>query len=183
MLNNMKTPQNTIKYFIGLLTVIAFRLIPHPPNFEPIMSTMMPFSKKWGWLSGMVFSLLAILSFDILTGTLGVWSLVTASTYALLGIFAGLYLKNKENKVRYYVQFSIVATIVYDAITGIGIGMLFFNQTFITTFTGQIPFTLYHLSGNIVLSVVVSPLLYKWVIANPEPETRQIINRLSLALR
>jgi uncharacterized membrane protein len=179
----MKTPQNTGKYFIGLFTVIAFRLIPHPPNIEPIMSTMMPFSKKWGWVSGMAFSLLAILSFDILTGTLGIWSLVTASTYALLGIFAGLYLKNKENKIRYYVQFSIIATIVYDAITGIGIGMLFFNQTFLATFMGQIPFTLYHLSGNIILSIVVSPLLYKWVIVNPKLETQQIINWASFAFR
>ena len=183
LLKNMKTPQNTIKYFIGLLVVIALRLIPHPPNVEPIMSTMMPFSKKWGWLSGMVFSFLAILSFDILTGTLGVWSLVTASTYALLGIFAGIYLKNKENKIRYYVGFSIVATIIYDAITGIGIGMLFFNQSFIITFTGQIPFTIYHLMGNIVLSSIVSPVLYKWVIANPKLETQQVLNRVAFAFR
>lgn len=179
----MKTPQNTIKYVIGLLTVIALRLIPHPPNVEPIMSTMMPFSKKWGWLSGMAFCLLAILGFDIITGTLGVWSLVTAGTYASLGALAGLYLKNKENKIRYYVGFSIAATIIYDAITGIGIGMLFFNQPFIETLTGQIPFTLYHLGGNIVLSGIVSPLLYKWVITNPKLETRHIIDRIAFGFR
>jgi uncharacterized membrane protein len=179
----MKIPQNTVKYVIGLLTVIALRLVPHPPNVEPIMSTMMPFSKKWGWLSGMVFCLLAILVFDLLTGTLGVWTLVTAVTYAMLGVFAGLYLKNKENKIRYYVGFSIVATIVYDAITGIGMGMLLFNQPFMETLTGQIPFTLYHLGGNIVLSMVVSPLLYKWVIANPKLETRQIISRMAFGFR
>ncbi len=179
----MKTPPNIIKYFIGLLTVIALRLLPHPPNIEPIMSTMMPFSKKWGWLSGMIFCLLAILSFDILTGTLGIWSLVTAGTYALLGIAAGLYLKNKKNKIIYYVGFSIVGTIIYDAITGIGTGMLFFNQSFMTTFMGQIPFTLYHLTGNIVLSSVVSPLLYKWVIINPKLETRQVLNKIALGFK
>lgn len=179
----MKTPQNTIKYVIGLLTVIGLRLLPHPPNVEPIMSTMMPFSKKWGWLSGMIFGLLAILSFDILTGTLGVWSLVTAGTYALLGAFAGLYLKNTENKIRYYVGFSIIATIIYDAITGIGIGMLFFDQSFIVTFTGQIPFTLYHLGGNIVLSSVVSPLLYRWVITNPRLETRYVLNKIAFGYK
>jgi len=179
----MKTPQNTIKYIFGLLTVIGLRLLPHPPNVEPIMSTMMPFSKKWGWLSGMIFSLLAILSYDIMTGALGIWSLVTAGTYALLGVFAGLYLKNKENKIRYYVGFSIIATIVYDAITGIGIGMLFFDQPFATTFIGQIPFTLYHLGGNIVLSSVVSPLLYKWIITNQKLETQQIVNRIALGFK
>jgi uncharacterized membrane protein len=179
----MKIPQNTIKYAIGLLTVIGLRLLPHPPNVEPIMSTMMPFSKKWGWLSGMIFGLLAILSFDLLTNTLGIWSLVTAGTYALLGIFAGLYLKNKENKIRYYVAFSIIATIIYDAITGIGIGMLFFNQSFITTFTGQIPFTLYHLGGNIVLSSIVSPILYKWVINNSQLETQHVLNKIAFELK
>ena len=48
-MKNLKVPQNFIKYLIGLFTVIALRLIPHPPNVEPIMSTMMPFSKRWGW--------------------------------------------------------------------------------------------------------------------------------------
>ncbi len=179
----MKTPPNIIKYFIGLLTVIALRLLPHPPNVEPIMSSMMPFSKKWGWLSGMIFCLLAILSFDILTGTLGIWSMVTAGTYALLGVCAGLYLKKKKNKIIYYVGFSIVGTIIYDAITGIGIGMLFFSQSFMVTFMGQIPFTLYHLAGNIVLSIVVSPLLYKWVITNPKLETQQVLNKIALGFK
>ncbi|MDX9970391.1 MAG: hypothetical protein RBS56_00585 [Candidatus Gracilibacteria bacterium] len=179
----MKTPQNTIKYLIGLATVLALRLLPHPPNVEPIMSTMMPFSKKWGPLSGMVFCLLAIFSFDLLTGTLGIWSLVTAATYALLGGLAGLYLKNKENKIKYYVGLSIVSTIIYDAITGIGIGMVFFNQSFITTFTGQIPFTLYHLLGNIVLSAIVSPLLYTWVITNPKLENSFVLNKIAFGIK
>ncbi len=179
----MKTPQNTLKYLIGLSTVIILRLLPHPPNVEPIMSTMMPFSKKWGWLSGMAFGFMAIFSFDIITGTLGVWSLVTATTYALIGVFAGLYLKNKENKIKYYVGFSIVATIVYDAITGIGIGMAFFDQSFMATFTGQIPFTMYHLLGNIVLSCTLSPLLYKWIIANPKLETTQVLNKIAFGVK
>lgn len=176
----MKIPQNPIKYLLGLLIVITLRLLPHPPNVEPIMSTMMPFSKKWGWFSGMFFCFLAILTYDLLTGTLGVWSLVTSATYALLGILASLYLKNKENKSKYYIGFSVVATLLYDAITGIGIGTLFFHQPFMTTLVGQIPFTLYHLAGNIVLSGLISPMLYKWVISNPKLETRQILNRLAL---
>jgi len=179
----MKTPKNILKYAIGLITIIALRLLPHPPNVEPIMSTMMPFSKKWGWASGMIFCLLAVFSYDLLTGTLGVWSLVTAGTYALLGAAAGLYFKNKTNKVSHYVGFAIVATIIYDAITGIGTGMLLFHQSFMVTFIGQIPFTLYHLAGNIVLSGLLSPLLYKWVITNPKLETQQIFNRVTLAFK
>jgi len=179
----MKTPKNIVKYLIGLLVIIALRLLPHPPNVEPIMSSMMPFSKRWGWLSGMVFCLLAVFSYDLLTGTLGVWSLMTAGTYALLGAAAGLYFKNKSDKVGHYIGFAVVATLIYDAITGIGTGMLFFHQPFMTTLVGQIPFTLYHLAGNIVLSGLLSPSLYKWVITNSNLETQQVFNRVALAFK
>ena len=83
----------------------------------------------------------------------------------------------------YYVGFSIVGTIIYDLITGIGIGTVFFHQSFITTLIGQIPFTLYHLGGNIVLSCVVSPLLYKWVVINPKLETKQVLNKIVFGFR
>lgn len=175
----MKTPQNIIKYLVWLLIVVVIRLLPHFPNVEPIMATMMPFSKKWGWVSGMIFCLIAILSFDLITGTLGVWSILTAGTYTLLGISAGIYFKNKENKIKYYLIFAIIGTIVYDAITGIGTWMIFFNQPFMTTFIGQIPFTLYHLAWNIVFSIIISPLLYRWVIINPKFETKYILNKIA----
>ena len=176
----MKITKNIIKYLIGLVTVIGLRLVPHPPNVEPIMSTMMPFSKKWGWLSGVIFCLLSVLTYDVLTNTVGIWSLMTAGTYAALGAFSGLYFKKRESNVKNYITFSVIATLIFDAITGIGTGMLFFNQSFLVTFTGQIPFTLYHLGGNIVLSAIISPLLYKWVITNPELDTNKVINRIVL---
>lgn len=177
----MRTPQNLLKYLIGLLMVITFRLVPHPPNVEPIMATMMPFSKKWGWASGMLFALLAIISFDLITGTFGSWTLITAGTYAALGVAAGLFLKNRESNLRHYVIFAVAGTLVYDAITGIGMGVFMFHMPLMTTLTGQIPFTIYHLTGNIVLASVVSPLLYKWVIANPKLETAYINQRIALA--
>ena len=172
----MKTPKNIVKYIIGLVMVLFLRITPHPPNVEGIMTTMMPFSKKWGWLSGMVFALLAILIFDVVTGTLGVWSIMTAGTYGLIGVLSGLFFKRRKSSVGNYVGFAIVATIIYDAITGIGTGMLFFNQSFMVTFIGQIPFTLYHLGGNIVFAAIISPLLYKWVITNPKLETQNVLS-------
>ncbi len=159
---------HSITYAIGLLVVLAVRLAPHPPNVEPIMATMMPFAKRGGWFSGMLFCLLAILGFDFLTGTLGIWSLVTAGTYAFLGIVAGFALKGNDNKIRHYVLFAILGTLFYDAVTGIGMGMLLFDQPFLPTVLGQIPFTLWHLSGNMVLSIVLSPALYRWVVSNPK---------------
>ena len=131
-----------------------------------------------GKLAGLFFTLLAILSFDLITGTLGVWSIMTAGTYAILGIAAGFYFKNKENKARYYIGFSVVGTLIYDAITGIGTGMLFFKQSFMLTLMGQIPFTLYHLAGNIAFAAIISPLLYKWVLDNPQLETQPVLDKV-----
>ncbi len=174
--------RNAIKYLAGLLTVILLRLVPHPPNVEPIMSTMMPFSKKWGWKAGALFSLLAILSFDIITRTLGMWTLMTAGTYTALGIAAGLYFKKRKGSIRNYVGFAVIGTLIYDGITGIGTGMLFFNQSFLVTLAGQIPFTLYHLGGNIAFAIIISPLLYRWVVDNPQMETQPVLNRLRAAV-
>jgi hypothetical protein len=179
----MQIPQNISKYGIGLAVVVALRLLPHPPNVEPIMATMLPFAKKWGALSGMTFSLIAILGYDLLTGTLGPWSAVTAGTYAMLGVVAGLYLTSRASKVKYYLGVSIVGTIVYDAITGIGMGVLLFNQSLGVTVLGQIPFTLYHLAGNIVLAGIVSPALYRWVITNPVFETQRVVSKLRTLAR
>ncbi|MCA9371836.1 hypothetical protein KC726_02965 [Candidatus Woesebacteria bacterium] len=173
--------KNTIKYIIGLTIIVALRLIPHPPNTEPIMTTMMPFSRKWGKWSGLVFGVLAIIAYDFLTQTLGVWTLITATSYGLLGLLAGIYFsKQKGNNVWGYVTFAVVGTLLYDAFTGFTIGPLFFYQSFSEAFFGQIPFTLYHLSGNVVLSFILSPLIYQWVIANPKLETNYIMQKLAL---
>lgn len=172
-----KVKKGLVKFFIGLTIVISLRFVPHPPNVEPIMSTMMPFAKKWGRFAGLLFAVTAILAFDIITGTLGVWSIMTAGTYGLLGLLAGRYFITRRKRI-HYVSFAVVGTIIYDAITGIGTGMLFFNQTFMATFIGQIPFTLYHLSGNVVLAAFISPLLYKWVISNPRLETQVVSHKI-----
>ncbi|MBN1385768.1 hypothetical protein JW968_02195 [Candidatus Woesearchaeota archaeon] len=170
--------KNLAKYVIGLLTVLLLRLMPHPPNVEPIMATMMPFAKRWGWMSGLVFTSLAMLLFDLITRTIGVWSILTIGTYCLISSCAGIYLKQRENKIRYYVGFAIIGTIIYDAITGIGTGMIFFNQSFMDTLIGQIHFTLYHLAGNVLLSATLSPLLYKWALDNPNLETEAIMAKI-----
>ena len=92
-----------------------------------------------------------------------------------------LYLSKKKSKARYYISYSVVATLVYDAVTGIGIGMLFFHQTFMVTFLGQIPFTALHLAGNIVFAGLLSPLIYKWVIENKNLETTAVYSKVKNA--
>lgn len=182
----MKSPlmkiNNAVKYAIGIIVVFLIRLIPFRiPNIEPMMATIMPFAKKFKALSGFVFGFFSIVVYDIFTSGIGVWTWVTAVMYGLVGVFASLYLEKKKNKARYYIGYSVVATLVYDAVTGIGIGMLFFHQTFMVTFLGQIPFTALHLAGNIAFAGLLSPLIYKWVIENKNLETTAVYNKVKNA--
>lgn len=174
----MKRPNNILKYVIGLVFALLLRVMPHPPNVEPITASLMPYSKKWGIIGGVVFSVLAVLVFDLVTGTLGVWSIMTVGSFMLLAVLAGLYFNKKRGKWYHYTGFAVVATLIYDAITGIGTGVLFFGQSYSVTLMGQIPFTLYHLAGNVVLSALVSPLLYRWVVNNENLELDVLLKKV-----
>ncbi len=176
---------NWIKYCIGWLVCLLIRLIPFRaimlPNIEPVMGTIMPFAKKFKWLSGFVFGFLSIVIYDIITQKVGSWTWITAVMYGLIGVGAGFYLQNKKNKIRYYVGYSIVATLIYDAITGIVMGHYLWNMEWSVAFFGQIPFTLYHLGGNIVFAAFLSPAIYRWVVDNKNLETTNVVQKVKHA--
>ncbi len=149
-----------IATIIGIVGIIGLRFLPHPPNMEPIMGSMMPFAKRCGWLFGALMSFASIFLYDVISGTLGIWSYATAITYALLGVAAGVYFKNIESGVLQYVGFAIVGTLFYDIITGVFLGpVLFGGMTYTEAFMGQIPFTLWHVLGNILLAATLSPAI------------------------
>ncbi|MBI2623147.1 MAG: hypothetical protein HYW65_01045 [Candidatus Liptonbacteria bacterium] len=152
------------KYGAALLGCLAVRLLPwRAPNVEPILATAMPFAKRGGAMSGFLFGAASIFLFDIVTGTAGVWSLITASSYGLVGAGAYLFLRNRESSRASYFAYAIIGTLVYDALTGLTVGPLFFGQSFVAAVAGQIPFTMLHLLGNTVFAVTVSPLVYAWI--------------------
>lgn len=169
--------KDIFKYMISFVVVLFFRIVPHPPNVEGITSTLMPFSKKWGWIGGIIFGVFSVLVFDLITGTIGMWTISTAGMYALIAVLASYYLK-RRNRIIHYVGFSVFATLLYDAVTGVIFGTLVFGQPFMMTLMGQIPFTLYHLAGNVVLAGVLSPLLYRWVMDNPEMDRDRLLSRV-----
>ncbi len=172
-------PKDLFKYLAGIILVTIFRFIPRPPNFQPVMATMLPFSKQGGSSGGVLFGVLAVIIFDLSTGLIGSWTLVTAGTYALIGFAAGLYFKNRESKIRHYLVFSIMATVFYDLITGPVTGVLLFQQTFWFSLSGQIPFTLSHLAGNMILSCLLSPLVYRWISTNSLFEPAKVMTLFS----
>lgn len=176
----------SIKLIAGWLIIFMVRLIPfRPPNVEPIMSTLMPFSKKYGLTSGFIFAFLSIVIFDLAVTQVGIWTFVTAITYGFAGLASGIYFKNRENKTIEYLKFSLVSTLVYDAVTGPGMTYLFVGHSmnFEMAIIGQIPFTVLHLLSNGILAVTLSPAIYHWVVSNPKLETSVLFNNFAFAKR
>ena len=156
--------KSSIKYIITFLAVIAFRLMPfRAPNVEPLMAVIMPLGKIYGGIMAFMFGFLSIVLFDSVTSGLGIWTLVTALAYGLLGLGANYFFKNRSGW-KNYALYAVVATIFYDAVTGLTIGPLFFHQSFIISLVGQIPFTLLHLIGNVSFAIVLSPMIEKWFV-------------------
>ena len=136
----------------------------------------MPFSKKYGGLVGFSFAFLSIVLYDLITAKLGMWTFVTAGTYGVLGLWAYFFFRNRKMQKLNYVKFAIIGTLFFDAVTGLSIGPLFFGQSFSEAFFGQIPFTAMHLLGNVSFAIILSPLIYRFIIDNKKFEYPNIIN-------
>lgn len=163
--------RNWFKFVLGFVVCFLIRLIPfRPPNIEPILATQMPFSKAYGGLVGFSFAFFSMFLFDLITGNTGIWTLITASVYGFLGLWAAFFFKKKQSSAWNYAKFAVVGTIVFDAVTGLSIGPLFFHQSFIHALVGQIPFTAWHLLGNVAFAVILSPALYMFMAKNSKLE-------------
>lgn len=163
----MKNKNNWPKFILGWAICFIIRLAPfRPPNVEPVLATTMPFSKGFGPEAGFLFGFLSIVLFDLMTQKIGVWTLVTAVIYGLLGLASYFYFQKRKSNSLNYLKFGILGTIAYDALTGLTIGPLVFKMPFMVALVGQIPFTVNHLLGNIFLSALLSPGLYRWVVEN-----------------
>lgn len=160
----MKIETGALKFIIGWTAVFLFRLIPfRPPNVEPMLATIMPFSKRYGALGSFLFAFLGIVLYDAVTAGWGPWTWATATCYGLVGVAAHYYFLNREPTRMNFLTFGLSATLVYDAVT-MFIAPIFNAQPLMVALVGQIPFTLMHLVGTAVFAVVLSPALYKWVV-------------------
>ncbi|OGI77229.1 hypothetical protein A3B85_02060 [Candidatus Nomurabacteria bacterium RIFCSPHIGHO2_02_FULL_37_13] len=167
------------KFVLGLVLCLLIRLIPfRAPNVEPIMATMMPFSRVYGALVGFSFALLSILFYDALTGTLGVQTFFTALAYGIVGLWSASYFKKNKANVWGYVRFAIIGTLFFDTLTGLTVGPLFFHQSFLGSLVGQVPFTALHLIGNTAFAFVLSPAIYNFLIKKKKKKTVSIVNIL-----
>jgi len=170
--------KNWIKYTITFISVLLFRLIPfRAPNVEPIMSVVMPLGKTYGGIMSFIFGSLSIIIYDSMTSGVGIWTLVTALVYGLIGYGSFLYFKNRSGW-KSYASYAVIATIAYDILTGLTIGPLFFHQSFIVSLIGQIPFTALHLLGNVSFAIVLSPAIERWLVK----EESKVVNVQKVSL-
>lgn len=175
----METKQkNYFKYFAGFIFCLLLRLIPfRVPNVETILAVQMPFARVYGKFLAFSFGFFSIIAYDLITSTLGAWTLVTSFTYGFIGLWAMIYFNKKpDNNPSTYVKFAIMSTIFYDIMTGLTIGPIIFHQQFSVALAGQIPFTLLHLFGNIIFAFILSPAIYNSVSEKKKIETKYITN-------
>ncbi|HSI21109.1 MAG TPA: hypothetical protein VLA04_05425 [Verrucomicrobiae bacterium] len=159
------------KFIFAWVTCLALRLIPfRPANAEPLLGTLMPFTKKYGMVSNLAFIVSSMVVYDVLTSGIGPWTYVTAFAYALVSVASSLYFKKVEATRIHYAGFAVIATLFYDALTGLTLGPIVHNQPFMVALMGQIPFTMSHLAGNFLIAAFLSPLIQKWVVENPALE-------------
>lgn len=167
---------NWFKYTLGFITCMLIRFIPfRPPNIEPVLATVMPFSKSYTKIASFFFGFASIILYDILTSKIGIWTLITAIAYGFLGLWATNYFKNKSANRLNFAKFAVIGTIAYDIVTGLTIGPIFFHQTFMQALVGQIPFTALHLIGNVGFAVLLSPLVHKFIVENKKLTWRSFI--------
>lgn len=172
--------QKWLKFIIGFTVCLLVRLLPfRPPNIEPILATQMPFSKAYGAYAGFLFAFFSVVFYDLLTSTFGMWTFLTAVTYGVLGFMSYFYFKKFKASALGYAGFAVLGTLFFDAVTGLSIGPLFFGQSFSEAFFGQIPFTLWHLLGNVSFALILSPAIYNFVIENKKLEKSSIFSVLN----
>jgi hypothetical protein len=156
--------KNPIKFIILFVVGLLVRLLPfRAPNLEPVMAMTMPLSRVYGGLYAFVFSVMSIVVYDIFTAGVGIWTLIVAVAYGLVGFGASFYFKNRTGW-KNYALYAFFATIAFDLATGLTLGPIFFGQPFMSAVVGQIPFTIIHLLSNVSFAIVLSPMIEKWVL-------------------
>jgi uncharacterized membrane protein len=139
------------------------------PNIEPVMLVTLVSGYRYGAKYGLLVGALTMLLSDLVingfvsfamvvpASILVYISLITNATYGFVGFFSAYF-----KKYRTAFQMAGVAallTVIYDVITAI-FCMLPFNMPIPQILIGQIPFTIAHVLGNVLIVGVCAPYLF-----------------------
>lgn len=132
---------------LGVTTVLRFaRLF---PNNDPILAVTLPYAKR-GRLVAFGFPVLAMVVFDVLSQQVGIWTLITAGTYGLIGLGFSLVYSRRTTGGRTvgpgtFFFSGIAGVLVFDVVTGPVMSSALFRMSFAQALIDQIPFTVKHL--------------------------------------
>lgn len=161
--------------WIGIFAFRFFLLPLRAPNVEPLMAALMPIGKRAGAVVGFFFVVSSIALYDAVTVGWGSWTLAAAGAYGLVALLAALYFRFAPSTRVHFVGFGVVATLAYDALTGLTVGPIVFHQSFMAAVVGQIPFTLMHLAGTILFALVLSPIIDRALTADAQTHASYVI--------
>ena len=168
-----------VKFLIGILLSNIIRFARFIPNNDPIMAIMLPYAKSDKKYKAVLFPFITMVSFDLITGMLGVWTIVTALTYAGLGLlFTQFFFKEKKISIFKYLKGGIIGVLIFDFVTGVIAMPFMFGMSFELALIGQIPFTLMHLLTVGIFIIVITPLYDKHIIKNISLEDLAVFNKL-----
>ncbi|MBI2597979.1 MAG: hypothetical protein HYW50_02175 [Candidatus Diapherotrites archaeon] len=175
---------NILKFVASIVLVNSLRLVRLFPNNDPIMGVMLPFSRQKNLWSAAFFAFIAMFSFDLITSGIGIWTWVTALTYAGLGILFHFYYKNKKKvSMKTYLGSGIFGVLIFDLITGVLFGPAMFGTPMELAFFAQIPFTLLHLLSASAYIVILTPFLDRHLVGSSNFTDSKIAGRLLSLLK
>jgi hypothetical protein len=150
--------KETKSFLTQVVLANVLRLFRVFPNNDPVMGFMLPQTRKSAWKAAL-FAFTTMVIFDIITMKVGVWTLVTALTYAALAVGFSLFFKKiKTTKITHYLSASVIGILLFDLITGPIMSSVMFSQSLLITTLGQIPFTFYHLISGVTWVVIIAPV-------------------------
>ncbi len=148
------------------------------------MGVMLPFSRQDKWWQAPLFAFATMISFDIITMRVGIWTIATALTYAGLGLmFHMVYKKVGKVKMKHYLGSGIVGVLIFDFVTGVLFGPAMFGMSFAQAFIGQIPFTVMHLLTVTGFILIITPLYDSAILSNPAIEDSAVLNKIKLLVK
>ena len=120
-----------------------------------------------------------MVSFDLITGFIGMWTLLTAATYGCLGLlFYFMYKRMKKVDLKRYVGSGILGVLIFDFVTGVLGAPIMFGMTMEMALIGQLPFTLLHLLTVTGYIIIITPLLDKHILNNKNLDDTKVLARL-----
>ncbi|MCR4369409.1 MAG: hypothetical protein NUV67_05895 [archaeon] len=145
------------KYLVGACFASAYRLLRVFPNSDPLMGFIAPAAKNEPMWKAPLFAFATMFIFDFFTSGIGVWTWVTATTYALVALWLTHSLKGKKSSLSTYASHGAIGIIAFDIITGPFMSTFFFGTPFMLTTIAQVPFTIMHVISATFGIAIITP--------------------------